>query len=76
MTKSYLSLRRLENRALKVAQGRQISIGFEDVENPNYNANDAAVMRAYGFDANMTEDDIVAELMKMYQKKVEELENG
>lgn len=34
LTESYLSLRRLENRALKVAQGGQLSIGFEDVENP------------------------------------------
>lgn len=35
LTESYLSLRRLENRALKVANGNQISIGFEgETENP------------------------------------------
>ena len=35
--------------------------------------NDIAVMEAYGFDwRNMTESDCVAELMKMYQKLVEE----
>ena len=33
--------------------------------------NDKAVMQAYGFKPSMTEDEIVAELMKMYQKKVE-----
>ncbi len=30
-------------------------------------ANDKAVMEAYGFSAKMTESEIVAELMKMYQ---------
>ena len=40
-----------------------------------HNRNDAAVMMAYGFDPKtMTEEDCVAELMKLYQKKVEELE--
>ena len=35
--------------------------------------NDIAVMEAYGFDWHkMTESDCVAELMKMYQKLVEE----
>ena len=35
--------------------------------------NDKAVMEAYGFDwRKMTESDCVAELMKMYQKLVEE----
>ena len=33
-----------------------------------HKANDKAVMNAYGFKADMTESDIVAELMKMYQK--------
>lgn len=37
--------------------------------------NDRAVMQAYGFDVKtMTESSCVAELMKMYQKKVEELD--
>ena len=37
--------------------------------------NDRAVMQAYGFDVKtMTESSCVAELMKMYQKKVAELE--
>ena len=35
-------------------------------------ANDKAVMAAYGFNTKMTEADCVAELMKMYQKLVEE----
>ena len=40
-----------------------------------HNRNDAAVIMAYGFDPkSMTEEDCVAELMKLYQKKVEELE--
>ena len=38
--------------------------------------NDKAVMHAYGFPVktSFTESDCVAELMKLYQKKVEELE--
>ena len=39
-----------------------------------HNQNDAAVMEAYGFKKDMTESEIVAELMKLYQKKVRELE--
>ena len=39
--------------------------------------NDRAVMQAYGFDVKtMTESSCVAELMKMYQKKVAELETN
>ena len=37
-----------------------------------HEANDRAVMNAYGFKSNMTESEIVAELMKMYQKLTEE----
>lgn len=37
-----------------------------------HEANDKAVMKAYGFDPNMEEPEIVAELMKMYQKLTEE----
>ena len=33
-----------------------------------HEANDKAVMQAYGFDPKMTEDEIVAELFKLYQK--------
>ena len=33
-------------------------------------ANDAAVMKAYGYSPSMTEPEIVADLMKRYQKKV------
>lgn len=33
--------------------------------------NDMAVMEAYGFKANMTESEIVAELMRMYKKLTE-----
>ena len=33
-----------------------------------HEANDKAVMNAYGFDKDLTEAEIVAELMKMYQK--------
>ena len=33
-----------------------------------HQANDRAVMKAYGFDIKMTESECVAELMKMYQK--------
>ena len=33
-----------------------------------HKANDAAVMAAYGFDKNMTESEIVGELMKLYKK--------
>lgn len=37
-----------------------------------HNANDKAVMEAYGFDyKNMTESECVAELMKMYQQLTE-----
>ena len=36
-----------------------------------HRANDAAVMEAYGFRKDMTEPEIVAELLKMYQKLVE-----
>ena len=38
-----------------------------------HQANDRAVMKAYGFKSSMTESDIVAELFKLYQKKVDEL---
>ena len=42
-----------------------------------HQANDRAVMQAYGFDVKtMTESSCVAELMKMYQKKVAELETS
>lgn len=37
-----------------------------------HEANDKAVMKAYGFKLDMTESEIVAELMKMYQKLTEE----
>ena len=37
-----------------------------------HEANDRAVMQAYGFDPKMTESDIVAELFKMYEKLVKE----
>lgn len=40
-----------------------------------HEANDKAVMDAYGFDQSMTEPEIVAELMKMYQRLIEEEEN-
>ena len=33
-----------------------------------HQANDKAVMKAYGFDLKMTESEIVAELMKMYER--------
>ncbi len=33
-------------------------------------ANDKAVMHAYGFAMNMTEADCVAELFKLYEKKI------
>jgi len=36
-----------------------------------HEANDKAVMKAYGFKSNMTESAIVAELMKMYQQLTE-----
>lgn len=38
-----------------------------------HEANDKAVMKIYGFKSSMTEDEIVAELFKLYQKKVEEI---
>jgi len=38
-----------------------------------HQANDRAVMDAYGFDLKMTEQECVAELMKMYQKLAEEV---
>lgn len=38
-----------------------------------HTANDKAVMAAYGFSTKMTEADCVAELMKLYQKKVADL---
>ena len=38
-----------------------------------HKANDRAVMKAYGFKSSMTESEIVAELFKLYQKKVGEL---
>ena len=37
-----------------------------------HEANDKAVMKAYGFSPDMDESEIVAELMKMYQKLTEE----
>ena len=37
-----------------------------------HDANDKAVMKAYGFSPDIEEPEIVAELMKMYQKLTEE----
>ena len=37
-----------------------------------HQANDRAVMEAYGFDKDMTESEIVSQLMKMYQRLTEE----
>ena len=37
-----------------------------------HTANDKAVMAAYGFSTKMTEADCVAELMKLYQRLVQE----
>ena len=37
-----------------------------------HEANDKAVMDAYGFDYSLTESEIVAKLMKMYQNKIKE----
>ncbi|MBQ3920104.1 MAG: class I SAM-dependent DNA methyltransferase, partial [Oscillospiraceae bacterium] len=36
-----------------------------------HNANDKAVMQAYGFKSDMAESEIVAELMKMYKALTE-----
>lgn len=41
-----------------------------------HKANDKAVMEAYGFTSDMTEEDIVAELFKLYEKKVKEVEEA
>ena len=40
---------------------------FSDLQKA-HKANDKAVMQAYGFKSDMSESEIVAELMKMYQK--------
>ena len=40
-----------------------------------HQANDRAVMQAYGFSTKMSESDCVAELMKMYQKLTEVRDN-
>lgn len=36
--------------------------------------NDKAVMKAYGFKSSMTEPEIVAELFKLYEARIKELE--
>ena len=45
----------------------------EDLRNA-HTANDKAVMKAYGFKSSMTEPEIVAELFKLYEVKLKELE--
>lgn len=45
----------------------------EDLRNA-HTANDKAVMKAYGFKTSMTEPEIVAELFKLYEVKLKELE--
>ncbi|WP_418307728.1 MULTISPECIES: type IIL restriction-modification enzyme MmeI [Parasutterella] len=45
----------------------------EDLRNA-HTANDKAVMKAYGFKPSMTEPEIVAELFKLYEVKLKELE--
>ena len=45
---------------------------FEDLVQAR-EANDKAVMKAYGFDPYMEESDIVAELMKMYQELTKDI---
>lgn len=65
------------------ARDKYINVSLADLYNPDnewmypelvkaHEDNDKAVMDAYGFDLNMTESDIVVELMKMYQKLTEE----
>lgn len=39
-----------------------------------HKANDRAVMQAYGFKSTMTEPEIVAELFKLYEARVKEVE--
>ena len=45
---------------------------FEDLV-AAHQANDKAVMEAYGFKSSMTEPEIVAELFKLYQERTEEI---
>ena len=59
------------------ARNNHVDMCLADLYNPNkmpddlkaaHEANDRAVMDAYGFAYDMTEPEIVAELMKMYQE--------
>ena len=75
----------IENTAIKILEARKLYSNnslaeLYDKEKMKYfpelykahKNNDAAVMNAYGFDwKQMSEDDCVAELMKMYQKLTE-----
>ena len=45
---------------------------FEDLV-AAHEANDRAVMAAYGFKSSMTEPEIVAELFKLYQARTDEI---
>ena len=44
---------------------------YPELMNAHY-ANDKAVMEAYGFAKDMCENEMIAELLKMYQKLVAE----
>ena len=44
---------------------------MSDVKQKAYKANDKAVIQAYGFKQDMIKSEIVAELVKMYQKLTE-----
>lgn len=74
--------RRVEETAQRILDARALYPGkslawlYDEVTMPPelraaHDANDRAVMELYGFSPDMTEAEIVAELMRMYQELVE-----
>lgn len=72
----------LETKAKQILEARNLypNSSLADLYDPllmpielkkAHEANDKAVMKAYGFKSTMSEEDIVAELMKLYQKKID-----
>jgi len=77
--------KKIEDCAQKILDSRELykNSSLADLYDPDlmpievreaHQANDRAVMQAYGFKSTMTEPEIVAELFKLYEARVKELE--
>lgn len=73
--KEILRVREETQECLAELYGEKFDLVYTDLQEAHWQ-NDRLVMEAYGFSADMTEEDIVAELFKLYEKKVKEVEEA